>query len=124
MIESAVRIDGFGRQVRCDTLHDHIPAKNHIVQSDCYMTGTMSGQVDHFESRNTHVFSLVGEIRRNGLVEGLCEAINAEERFSFFFSESGFDQEGGEATTDKGKSRFMTRDRLHIQFMASNLCLG
>src|SRR6185503_9633056 len=123
MVKPAVGMDGFRGKMRRDTFYDHIATKNDIVKSHRHMTRTMPGQVDHIQMTNLHVTGFVGKVHRDGLVEGLRKTVNAEELIPRFVSEAAFSQESSETTTHECKPGLVMRHRLHIQFVAGNLCL-
>src|SRR5258705_12648795 len=107
--------------MRCNIFDDHITAEDDIIESHRNVTGTMPRQMDYFKWTDAHIHGFVGKVNGNGMVEGFGRTINVEELITCLFSETGFGEEGSEATIDKLKPSFVIRDRLQIQFMASNL---
>src|SRR6266545_7116946 len=124
MVKPAVGVDRFGRKVRRESLHDHIPAKDDVLQADRHMAGTMPRQMDEVQCAELHVYGFIREIDRNGLVDGFCKTVHAEDLITRLFSETGVSQERSETASDPCQSRFVMRHRLHIQFMNANLRLG
>ena len=109
--------------MRRDSFHDHIAAKDDIVQADRNMTGTMPGQMDQFKWANTHVNIFICEINRDRTIDGFRKTVDTEEMFTLLFSETSVGEERSEAATDQCQSCFVIRDRLQIQFVDSDLCL-
>src|SRR5688572_15310644 len=98
MIESVIRADRFGREMRRDTFHDHIAAKDDIVQANRNVARTMPRQMKHLKRCNTHALRFIGEINGNGTIDGFCKTVDGEERFRFLFSEPSFGEERSEAS--------------------------
>src|SRR5689334_2301209 len=124
MIKPAVGIDRFRRKMGCDTFHNHIAAEDDIIQTHRHMTGTMPRQMDHFKRTNMHIHGFVSKVYGHRSVEGFGGTINVEKLITRLFSEARFSQERSEATTDEGKSGFVMRDRLEIQFVTAKLRIG
>ena len=107
--------------MRRDTFHNHVAAKDHIIQADRNMTGTVPGQMDQLEGADPHTYSFVGEVYGDGMIDRLRKSINAEDLVTRLFSESRVGQEGSETPTKQGQSSFVIRHGLQIQFMDADL---
>src|SRR5688572_8255940 len=112
MIESVTWAHRFGQEMRRDTFHDHIAAEDDIFKPNRHMTRTMPGQMYDFKGTNTQVHGFIGEINRNGTIDGFCKTVDGEERFRFLFSESSFGEERSEASAGEREAGFMMRYHL------------
>src|SRR5918993_3777755 len=109
--------------MRCDTLYHHVAAENHIVQPDGNVTGAMPGQMDKLKWTKLHIHGFKGEIHGDGLIDGLTKSVHAEDLLTGLFGKPGLGQEGCEAPPNQRQPGFMMRDRLHVEFMASDPCI-
>src|SRR5215510_6128547 len=114
MIKTVIGTDHLWLQMRRDTVDNHIPTKDDIIQPNRDMAWTMSGQVDHLKWTYTHLRCFISKINWNRLIKGFCKTVDTEELITRLFSETCFGQERSEATTDKSYTCFMMRYCLHI----------
>src|SRR5215210_2598514 len=109
--------------MRRDSFHDHIAAKNKIIQADGNMTGTMPRQMDQLEGADPHINLFICEINRNRMIDGFRKAVNAEELVTRLCNKTSLSQERSEAPTDQCQFCFVVRDCLQVEFVDSDLCL-